>query len=58
MVGSQADITKLKHIKKCLGGTLWHPGLIAAAGNYALDHLLPVIHNDNQIGHLLSKKLA
>lgn len=58
MVGSQADITKLKHIKKGLGGGIWHTGLIAAAGEYALDHMLPTIKKDNEMGYLLATELS
>ena len=47
MVGSHADITKLKHIRKGLGGGIWHLGLIAAAADYALENMLPVIKKDN-----------
>jgi len=47
VIGSKELITKLKGIRKGLGGGLWHPGLLTAAGNYALDNLLPEIRKDN-----------
>lgn len=47
VVGSKAEIVKLKSLRKALGGGLWHPGLLTAAGAYALEHILPEIPKDN-----------
>jgi len=47
VIGPKTLITKLKNIRKGLGGGIWHTGLLSSAGIYALDNLLPEIKKDN-----------
>lgn len=58
VIGSKQLIKELKNIRKGLGGGLWHPGILTAAGNYALDHLLPEIKLDNEMAQLLATELS
>jgi len=47
ILGTKAEVVQLKQLRKALGGGLWHNGLIAAAGSYALKHMVPEVEKDN-----------
>jgi len=47
LISSKSNITKARRIRKALGGGMRQVGLLAAAGNYALDHHIQRLKEDN-----------
>lgn len=47
IVGSQEFIIKARRLRKILGGGMRQIGLLAAAGIYALDHVMPTLERDH-----------
>ena len=54
LCGSKNFIKKARRIRKALGGGMRQGGLVAAAGKYALEHMVSRISED----HRLARKLA
>jgi len=58
LIGPQAFIKKAKKYRKLMGGGMRQVGIIAAAGLYALKHMLDQIEIDNQNASYLAEKLS
>jgi len=58
LIGPQAFIEKAKKYRKLMGGGMRQVGIIAAAGLYALKHMLDQIEIDNQNASYLAEKLS
>ena len=58
VITSAEIASRLKVIRKSIGGGLWHYTIIAAAGNYALDHTVSGIKTDNQMAKKLATNLS
>nr|BBH88079.1 threonine aldolase [Thermosporothrix sp. COM3] len=54
LVGSAALIQRARRVRKMLGGGMRQAGIIAAAGLFALDHMVERLHED----HLYARRFA
>lgn len=54
IVGSSAFTTRAIRVRKLLGGGLRQSGVLAAAGLYALDHMIDRLHEDHQNAQLMA----
>ena len=57
LLGSKPVIAKARRMRKMLGGGMRQAGVIAAAGNYALDHHVERLKDDHANAALLAKGL-
>lgn len=57
VVGDQAFIDQVRRIRKRLGGAMRQAGILAAAGIYALDHMVDRLAEDHEHARLLGERL-
>ena len=58
IMSNQDFINKARRIRKALGGGMRQSGILAAAGEYALEHMINRIEEDHSNAYLLAKNLA
>lgn len=58
VVGDSAFIHRVKRARKMVGGGMRQSGILAAAGLYALEHTVPLLHNDHRRTKTLAIGLA
>lgn len=57
LLGSEALINKARRWRKVLGGGMRQAGMLAAAGQYALEHNAPRLADDHHNAHYLATQL-
>ncbi|XP_073974319.1 uncharacterized protein [Rhodnius prolixus] len=57
LIGSEDFIKKAKHLRKVLGGGMRQVGLVAAAGIYALDHMVARLKDDHDHAYAIAKAI-
>lgn len=57
LLGSEALINKARRWRKVLGGGMRQAGMLAAAGQYALEHNVPRLADDHHNAHYLATQL-
>lgn len=58
ILGSAENIRKARRWRKLLGGGMRQAGILAAAGLYALDHILPSIGSDHYNAQIFAESLS
>lgn len=58
IVGTAAFIAKARKIRKMLGGGMRQAGIVAAGALYAIDNLLPRMHEDHEMAMALYKGIS
>ena len=58
LVGSRSFIHQARRVRKLLGGGMRQAGILAAAGIYALDHVVPRLAEDHAHAKLLADLLT
>lgn len=58
ILGTREQIERARRWRKMLGGGTRQVGILAAAGLYALDHVLPLIHKDHVRARRFAEALA
>lgn len=58
IVGSREQIERARRWRKMLGGGMRQVGVLAAAGLYALDNILPLLEHDHRRARRLAERLS
>lgn len=57
LIGSENFIMRARHLRKVLGGGMRQVGLMAAAGIYALDHMVARLKDDHDHAYAIAKAI-
>ncbi len=58
LIGTQQDITRVRRMRKVMGGGMRQAGFLAAAGLYAIDHHIDRLKEDHRRARLIAEKVA